>query len=149
MPNPFESPNYRVLVEDLKTRVRSAQLRASLSVNRELVLVLEHRARHSGATGVRNLRYMRSFAEVWPDEPFVQQLAAQLPWFHDVTIIEKLKEPDLRRFYVEAVIVNGWSRSVLVAQIESQLHLRQGQAITNFAATLPPASSDLALQMVT
>jgi len=170
-----DSADYRTLVEQLKTRVRAARLRASLAVNSELVLlywtvgrdILARQAEQGWGAKVidhlssdlmrafpemkgfsaRNLKYMRAFADAWPDEGFVQQAAAQIPWFHNVTILQKVKRPDLRRFYIEQTVVNGWSRNVLVVQIESQLHERQGQALSNFEATLPAPQSDLAQQL--
>ena len=168
--------NYATLLEDLKARVLAVQHRASLAVNRELVLLYwsigrDILARQAdlgwGAKVVdrlaadltrafplmkgfspRNLKYMRAFAEAWPDEDFVQQAAARLPWFHNVAILERVKEPHVRRFYVEACAQQGWSRNVLTVQMETQLHERQGRAPTNFAATLPSPQSDLALQVI-
>lgn len=96
----------------------------------------------------RNLKYMRAFAEAWPDLEFVQQAAARIPWFHNATLLDKVKDPAVRRFYIEQTLVNGWSRNVLVVQIESRLHERQGASPSNFAATLPAPQSDLAQQLV-
>jgi predicted nuclease of restriction endonuclease-like (RecB) superfamily len=108
----------------------------------------------------RNVLYMRAFAEAWPtfvQQPaaklqssdnhidiIVQQVAAQLPWGHHQVIIDKLKTSDERTFYVQKAAENGWSRSMLLLNINSQLYSRQGQAITNFDNTLPPLQSDLA-----
>src|ERR1035441_1311169 len=80
----------------------------------------------------RNLKYMRRFAEVWAEEEFVQQVAAQLPWFHNCVLLDKVSDRDERIWYARAAIHHGWSRAVLVHQIESDLHRRQGKAITNF-----------------
>jgi predicted nuclease of restriction endonuclease-like (RecB) superfamily len=90
---------------------------------------------------------MRAFAEAWPDEDFVQQAAARLPWFHNVAIIERVKDPEVRRFYLEGCIAHGWSRNLLTVQIDTRLHERQGRAATNFATTLPAPHSDLAQQL--
>jgi predicted nuclease of restriction endonuclease-like (RecB) superfamily len=78
----------------------------------------------------RNLKYMRAFALAWPDAEIVQQAAAQIPWFHNCVILDKTGTPEERSFYVAKALEHGWSRNVLVAQIESGLHARQGQAIT-------------------
>jgi predicted nuclease of restriction endonuclease-like (RecB) superfamily len=110
----------------------------------------------------RNLIYMRSFAEAWPhfmqqpaalrllfdNESFIiaQQLAAQLPWGHHQLLLDKVKDARLREFYVLKTRENDWSRSVLLHQIDNQLHLRQGNAITNFSVTLPNSQSDLAME---
>lgn len=110
----------------------------------------------------RNLVYMQTFAGSWPHFPstqaahaqlqsvdnhlnaFTQAPLAQLPWYHHVTLLDKLDKPEIRQFYLKKAIENGWSRNVMVLQIESQLHLRQGQAITNFDETLTKPISDLA-----
>jgi predicted nuclease of restriction endonuclease-like (RecB) superfamily len=106
------------------------------------------RERFPGTSGFspRNLKYMRSFAAAWPDEEIVQRSVAQLPWRHQIALFEKLDTPEHRLWYCGAAIENGWSRDVLVDHIDTQFHRRAGQAITNFARTLPPADSDLAQQ---
>lgn len=167
---------YGALLADLKERIRSAQVRATLAVNRELVLLYwqigrEILARQEqegwGAKTIarlaedlklefpdmkgfstRNLKYMRAFAKAWPDEPIVQQLAAQIPWFHNCVLLDKIKQPEERVWYVRQAIAHGWSRAVLEHQIETQLYQRQGKAITNFEATLPKPQSDLAHQLL-
>jgi predicted nuclease of restriction endonuclease-like (RecB) superfamily len=96
----------------------------------------------------RNLKYMRAFAEAWPDRTIVQQAAAQIPWFHNCVLLDRVREQSVRQFYVQKTIENGWSRAVLELQIESRLHERQGKAVTNFPSTLPPAQSDLATQIL-
>ena len=96
----------------------------------------------------RNLKYMRAFAEAFPDEAIVQQLVAQLPWGHNVKLVESLKTPAERLWYARQAVEHGWSRNVLAHQIESGLHRRQGKALTNFARTLPPPQSDLAQELV-
>ncbi len=163
---------YEDLLGQLKERIRSAQLRAGLAVNRELVLlywqiggeILGRQGREGwGAkvidrlaadlrrsfpemTGLsaRNLKYMRAFAEAWPDGAIVQQAAAQIPWFHNCVLLDKVKNQDERSWYINKTIENGWSRNVLVHWIESDLYERQGKATTNFARSLPPPRSDLA-----
>lgn len=173
-PRSLVPAGYATFLEDLKTGIRQAQVRAALSVNSELVLLywrmgrklLEQQAREGwGAQvidrlsadlrrtfpsmkgfSVRNLKYMRTFAEAWPDEAIVQQLVARIPWGHQVRLLDRVREPEQRLFYVRQTLAHGWSRSVLVHQIERGLHLRQGVAITNFAQTLPPPQSDLAQQ---
>jgi predicted nuclease of restriction endonuclease-like (RecB) superfamily len=87
---------------------------------------------------------MLAFARAWPDESILQQAAAQLPWFHNCVLLDSVKAPAEREFYVRQTLEHGWSRNVLVHQIESQLYRRQGKAITNFERLLPPPQSDLA-----
>ena len=96
---------------------------------------------------LRNLKYMRAFAEAWPEEAIVEQLVAQIPWGHNVRILDYVKIPSEREWYVRATLQHGWSRDVLIHQIESGLHRRQGGAVTNFDRVLPPAQSDLARQI--
>lgn len=87
---------------------------------------------------------MRAFSEAWPDEAIVQQLVGQIPWGHNVRLLDLVKDPEERGWYAEAAIENGWSRNVLVMQIEAGLYRRQGKALTNFQRTLPAPQSDLA-----
>ena len=93
----------------------------------------------------RNLKYMRAFAEAWPDETFVQAVLAQITWYHNLAILEKLAAAaDDRIWYAKATIQHGWSRNVLVHQIEAGRRHRQGKAVANFDRTLPSPQSDLA-----
>ena len=78
----------------------------------------------------------------------VQQLVSQIPWWHNVIIISKIKEQDEALFYVQQTIQNNWSRAVLTHHIETRLYQREGKAITNFKATLPSPQSDLARQIL-
>ncbi len=168
--------SYQTFLQNLKQRITTAQVKAALAVNRELVLlywqigreILQRQdAQGWGAKVIeqlskdlrsafpnmkgfssRNLKYMREFAENYPDEEFVQQLVAQIPWGHNVRILDKTKTPEEREFYIYKTIENGWSRNVLVLQIESKLYERQGKAVTNFELTLPKPQSDLARQLL-
>ena len=109
---------------------------------------------------VRNLKYIRQWHEYWVDAaPIGQQPVAQLakqpvaqilciPWGHNLAILAKCKQHDEALYYAQATQTHGWSRSVLVHQIESGLWQREGKAITNFEQTLPAAQSDLAVQML-
>jgi predicted nuclease of restriction endonuclease-like (RecB) superfamily len=170
------SDSYNTFLRDLKTRIRQSQLRAALSVNRELILlywqigqeILQRQQQEGWGTKVverlardlrmefpdmqgfstRNLKYMRAFAEAWPDEAIVHQLGAQIPWKHNCAILDKIKDPEQRVWYTQRTLENGWSRSILIHQIDSNLYDRQGGAITNFPATLPPPQSDLAQSLL-
>jgi predicted nuclease of restriction endonuclease-like (RecB) superfamily len=165
---------YDGFLEELKQRIRTAQVRAVLAVNRELVLlywqigreILERQDRAGWGAKIieslaedlhrefpdmkgfsrTNLLYMRAFAEAWPDEPFVQQVVGQIPWGHNLRILDLVKTRPEREWYIRQTVQNGWSRNVLVLQIESRLYHRQGKAQTNFTATLPAPQSDLAQQ---
>ena len=157
---------------DLKGRIHNAQQRATLAVNRELVLlywqighdILTRQAQQGWGAKVierlaqdlraafpdikgfspRNLKYMRAFAEAWPDMEFVQQAAAQLPWGHNLVLLDKLPGPEPRRWYAAKAIEHSWSRNILVMQIEARLLERNGNAVSNFENHLPKPQSDLA-----
>ena len=92
----------------------------------------------------RNLKYMRAFAESCPEGLIGQQPAAQLPWLHIVVLITKLEDPARREWYAQQTVQLGWSRTTLNLHIKHRLHLRQANAVTNFAARLPDPHSDLA-----
>ena len=96
----------------------------------------------------RNLKSMRAFAVAWPEEVIVQQAAAQIPWFHNCVLLDKVKDQSEREWYVQETINNGWSRNVLVHWIESDLYKRQGKATTNFERSLPRLQSDLARELL-
>jgi predicted nuclease of restriction endonuclease-like (RecB) superfamily len=199
------SPGYGRLLADIKARVRAGQIRASLAANREMLVLYwdigrmildRQKAEGWGAKVIdrlsrdlqnafpgqqgfspRNLKYMRAFAEAWPETVIVQQpvaqlagsgeiivqaplaqssttvaaivhqAGAQLPWKHHCLLLDKLAAPAERLWYAAKAVEHGWSRDVLALQIESGLHTRQGKAVTNFKTTLPPPQSDLAQQI--
>lgn len=157
---------------ELKVRISTAQQHAARAVNRELVLlywqigqdILQRQTEQGWGAKVierlahdlrtafpdmkgfspRNLKYMRAFAQAWPDVSFVQEVLAQLPWYHQLALLDKLSSPEARRWYAARAIEHGWSRNVLVMQIEAKLLERNGQAVTNFDTRLPAPQSDLA-----
>ncbi len=164
--------NYATILTSLKEKIRHRQQQASLQVNTQLLelyweighVILQQQAQQGwGAKvidrlakdlkadfpemkglSIRNVKYMRAFAEAYPDGLFVQAALAQLPWYHHITLLDKVKSREERLFYAQQASENAWSRNVMVHQIESQLYGRQGKAITNFAKTLPSPQSDLA-----
>ena len=108
------------------------------------------RAAFPGTRGfsARNLKYMRSFARVWPDSNAIgQQLAAQLPWGHIMVLLDRFEDQELRDWYADQAINNGWSRAVLEHHVKTRAHLRFGTAPTNFDRILEPGASDLARQI--
>lgn len=163
---------YADWLADLKTRIHSAQQRAALAVNQELVLlywqigqdILARQAAQGWGAKVidrlsqdlrlafpemkgfsrANLMYMRAFAAAWPDEKIVQQAVGQLPWGHNLVLLSQLKDPAQRLAYAESAIQHGWSRNVLNIHIETGLLERSGKAVSNFSTTLPAPQSDLA-----
>ena len=168
----LQSPAYRHWLRDLKIQVHRAQLSAAQRVNTGLIVLYwqlgrsilgKQREEGWGAKvvaelskdlraefpemkgfSVRNLNYMRSFAEAYPDEQIVQQLVAQIPWGHNVRLLDKVSDPGERLWYAQKTLEHGWSRNVLAMQIERKLVEAQGAALSNFSATLPSAESDLA-----
>ena len=157
---------------ELKAQIHEAQQRAAQAINLELVLlywkignailirqdkqgwgakVVDRLAHDLRSTfpemqgfSVRNLKYMRAFAQRWPDIQFVQQLLHKLPWGHNLVLLDKLGTEQQRRWYAAKAIEHNWSRNILVMQIETRLLERDGAAVTNFAASLPKPQSDLA-----
>jgi predicted nuclease of restriction endonuclease-like (RecB) superfamily len=168
--------NYAALLANVKDRIQNAQVRAALAVNRELVLlywgigkeilarqqeegwgskVVERLAKdlHAEFPEMKglsrtNLLYMRSFAEAWPEESIVQQVVGQIPWGHNLRLLDLVKPREERLWYAQTAIENGWSRNVLAIQIEAGTYRRQGKALTNFQRTLPAIQSDLAHQLL-
>ena len=163
---------YADWLSELKNQIYEAQQRAAQSVNLELVslywkighaILNRQEAQGWGAKvvdrsahdlrsafpdmqgfSVRNLKYMRTFAESWPDIQFVQQLLHKLPWGHNLVLLEKLSTQEERGWYAKKATEHNWSRNILVMQIETRLLERSGKAVTNFALTLPKPQSDLA-----
>lgn len=164
--------DYSDWLKSLKQRIAGAQHHAAVAVNKELVLlywqigqqILARQDKQGWGAKVidqlskdlmaafpamkgfspRNLKYMRAFAQAWPEQDFVQAVLAQLPWYHQIALLDKLDNATERRWYARKAIEHGWSRNVLVMHIETQLLHRQGGAQTNFAARLPSPQSDLA-----
>ena len=176
MTRELENNNYAALIQTLKTEISQARLRAHLSVNKEMISlywrigsqILERQDKEGWGTKViehisndlrkefpemkglsaRNLVYMQTFAREFADFEFTQQSAAQIPWFHTCTILDKISDPKQRIWYIQKTIENGWSRNVLSLQIQSNLYARDGKSINNFKSTLPAAQSDLAQSII-
>jgi len=167
---------YGKLLADLKARVRAAQMRASLSVNNEVVLLYWHIGREilrcqneqgwgakvverlakdlraefpeMGGWSYRNLLFMREFGATYADSEIVKQLVSQLPWGTNILLMQRAKDPATRLWYARKTLEHGWSRAALTVQIETRVHERVGKAITNFDRTLPPPQSDLAREVL-
>jgi len=168
--------DYKQWLSDLKTRIHQSQQRATLSVNRELVLlyweigsdICQRQAEQGWGAKVidrlshdlrvafpemkgfsrANLMYMRSFAKNWTQDDIVQQAVGQLPWGHNLALLTKLKGRELRIAYAQRTLENGWSRNVLIMQLETKLIEREGGAVHNFKEMLPKPQSDLAQNML-
>lgn len=168
--------DYVQWLADIKNRVLTARHKAVLAVNAELVSlywhigrdILQRQAAQGWGSKVidrlgrdlreafpemkgfsrANLLYMRAFAEAWTDFEIVQQSVGQLPWGHNVLLLNRIKEQEARLFYVQKAIAENWSRATLEVHIKNRLHERQGKAVTNFAARLPAPTSALAQEIL-
>jgi predicted nuclease of restriction endonuclease-like (RecB) superfamily len=168
-------PDYAAWLAALKARIRQERLRVVLASNAVMVLlywdigrsILDKQADQGWGSRVidrlaadlreafpemkgfspRNLKYMRAFAAAWPERQIVQASLAQLTWYHQIALLEKLDSPAPRLWYAAKTLEHGWSRNILALQIDAQAHRRQGKAQTNFPATLPPTDSDMAVQV--
>jgi len=166
---------YANLLGEIKQRIGTERLRTVMAANSAMVmlywdiggLILDRQEREGWGAKVidrlsadlreafpdmrglspRNLKYMRAIAAAWPDPAIVQRVVAQIPWRTNIALLDKLDNSAIRLWYAERTIEHGWSQPVLCLQIESRLQERQGKAVTNFAATLPPAESDMAVQV--
>jgi predicted nuclease of restriction endonuclease-like (RecB) superfamily len=164
------------LLARLKREIGAARTRAALAVNEELIglywrigseilerqdregwggkvidrLASDLRAEFPEMRGlsVRNLEYMRQFAGSWPNRQIPQQPVAKLPWGHNITLLTKLKDREIRLWYATQAIEYGWSRKVLEHHIATGRYEREGNALTNFASTLPAPESELVQQIV-
>jgi predicted nuclease of restriction endonuclease-like (RecB) superfamily len=167
---------YRELLEELKTRIRSSQLRAAISVNQEMTLLYWYigreiliRQKQQGwgskvinrlsqdlkrefpemkGFSTTNLKYMRAFAEAWPKFEIGQQVLTNLPWGQNTVLLSKLDDAEERLWYAHKTVEHGWSRSALTRHIESGLYGQQLGGANNFSLTLPKPQSDLARQLI-
>lgn len=169
----MNSNEYLSIVESIKKEIRTAQYRATVRVNRELLmlyysigdiinkhktwgnkfienLAADIKLSFPDATGysVRNLKYMAKFSSRFPNQEIVQAALAQITWYHHIALMDKVKRPEEHIWYAKQAAENGWSRNVLVHQIESGLYQRQvlTEKISNFENRLPSPQSELATQ---
>jgi predicted nuclease of restriction endonuclease-like (RecB) superfamily len=170
----LENPHYEAFLLQIKSHIESAKTKAIVTVNQQLIhlywrigslilklqsesewgskitLQLSKDLKHSfpamSGLSERNLKYMRKFAKENPNFEIVQESLAQITWYHNQTLMDKIEEVNKRLWYAHKAIENGWSRDMMVIHIEQNLYSRQGKAITNFKNTLPKPHSDLAQQ---
>lgn len=179
-----QNSEYKHWAEFIATKIKLAQTNAAIKVNAEMLAlyweigssILEKQSlngwgskvidllaadlakdfpKNSGFS-VRNLKYMRAFAEAYPQFPivqvplaqskdeFMQVPLAQITWYHHISLLTKVKDPIERAFYIIETAKNEWSRDVMLLQIQSKLYERDGKALNNFENTLPNYQSDLA-----
>jgi len=167
---------YATFLKSLKAKVKSAQLKAAVSVNTEMItlyweigksihskqeehgwgsktiekLSIDLRSAFPDMKGFssRNLKYMLKFARAYPDFELVHQLGALIPWKHNIVLLERVKEKKAREWYIKKTIENGWSRSVLEIWLENELYEREGKGINNFERTIGLPETDLARETI-
>ncbi len=173
MNNKIDINKYKSLLENIKQEVVNARYKAIYAVNKELMFMYWHIGKiilensqwgnkfidnlsmdlkiefpEIKGFSVRNLKYMRKFAEEYPDFEFVQEVLAQITWYHNIILMDKIVNIEERKWYIKETVQNGWSSNMLKMQINGKVYERQALAekITNFHLTLPSVQSDLAIQ---
>lgn len=159
------------IVTNIKNEIRTTQIRTMQQVNSNLIMMyfrigkimyenskygnrfieniaLELKLEMPEVKGFsgRNLRGMKLFYAEYKDDKNWQQLAAKLPWWHNMLLIQKMKDKNVRMIYAKAALDNGWSRNALDMQIKSGYHKRVGMSVNNFKTVLPPTNSDMVEQ---
>ena len=163
--------DYFAVLDDIKSRIKTAQYRAVLGANTEMMdlywnigrIIIENTKYGSSflenlsrdillefpdikGFSVSNLKYMRKFAEVYPDFPKSQRVVGFLPWRNNITLMTKVKDETVRQWYIGQNIENGWNNTALNHHIEMKLYERQATAekTHNYDKLLPSPFSDLA-----
>ncbi len=170
----MEPGNYNLLLNEIKSAIQGARTRAVLAVNAEMIMlywqtgkmIAERQSEEGWSSKViprlaidlktefsdlkgyseRNLGRMLAFYKEYPHDIILPQTVAKLPWGHNILLIEKLKDREIRSWYAEQCVENQWSRETLSNQIKNQLYLRQGKSVSNFSETLPIHHSELIQQ---
>ena len=169
----LNTKEYLSVVNDIKNQITLAQQRATTGVNREMVvlywnvgkIINDRKTWGDGFIGnlsrdirnvfpnirgfsERNLKYMAKFAKIYTDQEIVQQVLHNLPWRHNIALMDKIEDEKQRTWYAQQALENGWSSNILEVQIESGLYNRQviADKTTNFNTKLPAPQSDLAQQ---
>ncbi len=169
------SDGYLDFIEKIKKEIQSQRISVVMTANASMIClywnigkaILEKQAEEGWGTKVidrmskdlkdafpemsgfspRNIKYMRKFAECWPDYEIVQRVVAQIPWRSNISLMDKLSNEENRIWYAYKIIEYGWSKTILDLQIESRLMERSGKSINNFPVALPPLESDMANQI--
>ena len=167
--------NYGATLKAIQQRVQQERTRVVLAANSAMVmlywdigrLILERQSEEGWGTKIidrlardlrksfpgmqgfssRNLRSMRGFAAEFPNNAIVKQLVSQLPWGHVVRVVQRIKDPIAREWYMREAVRQGWSRSVLELQMLGDSYARRGKAVTNFATALPAIESRRAAEV--
>ena len=164
---------YNEIFQNIKNEILSSQYHAMQAINKELIYMYWHIGKiilNNSEWGnkfidnlsidlklefpdikgfsIRNLKNMKKFAEEYQDFEFVQSVTAQITWTHNVLLLDKIKDIEIRKWYINETVKNGWSVNILEMQINSKLYERQviSEKVSNFQNTLPDIQSDLAIQ---
>lgn len=160
--------DFKEIIQKIKDDIKTTQIKTAMQANNNLIMLyfrlgkivsenksygnnfvkqvsIELKLSFPNVSGFseRNIRSMRLFYEEYYDDEKWQQLVAKLPWGHNLLLISKIKDKNIRKVYAEGIIKNGWGRSMLVHQIEYGYHLRIGKSDNNFENSLPKNDSDL------
>jgi len=167
--------DYGATLKAIQQRVQQERVRVVLSANAALILlywdigrvIVDRQSRAGWGAKVidklgrdlrksfpemqgfstRNLQFMRSLAEEFPDAAIVKQLVSHLPWGHVIRVIQRVKQPQAREWYMREAVRQGWSRSVLEIQLLGQAYERRGKAVTNFETSLPTVEARRAAEV--
>ena len=169
-----EIEKYNSFLVDIKTQIKLSQQKAFNAVNQEMISlyfnigkmidtwqkelgwgakvidklsldILNEFPTMSGFS-TRNLKLMVQFYKEYSNDEFVQPIVAQIPWTHNIILIQKIKDKYIRFWYMEQTLQNGWSKDILSLMIKSEVHNRTGNLVSNFSQILPPLESDLVQQ---
>ncbi len=165
--------DFKEVVSNIKDEIKNSQTKTMLEANKNLIMLyfrlgkiisekneygqnfiknisteLKLEFPYMKGFSERNLNYMKLFYDEYKNDEEMLQLVTNLPWGHNLLLIEKFKSKEIRELYAKATLEYGWSRSVLLHQIDSQYHLRIGKSANNFAITLPSPNSDLVNNIV-
>lgn len=169
-----EIEKYNSFLVDIKTQIKLSQQKAFNAVNQEMISlyfnigkmidtwqkelgwgakvidklsldILNEFPTMSGFS-TRNLKLMVQFYKEYSNDEFVQPIVAQIPWTHNIILIQKIKDKNIRFWYMEQTLQNGWSKDILSLMIKSEVHNRTGNLVSNFSQILPPLESDLVQQ---
>lgn len=165
---------YNTVINDIKQDINKTQLDIMINANISLInlyyrigkvlydnsswgnkfldkLAFELKIAYQNQKGfsIRNLKYMKKFYSEYKNDSEFVQLVAQLPWTHNIILVEKVKDKTIRKWYIKKCIEEGWSKSILIYQIDTNLYNRQIKNIkhNNFNLTLKQ-DSDLATNMM-
>ena len=168
MTEKMATQNFKNVVSSIANEIRSTQINTVQQVNRNLIMlyfrigkILDENSKYGNGFiknishaikleypnmkgfSDRNLRRMKLFYNEYKEDEKWPQLVANLPWGHNILLMEKIKDKNIREVYIKGVIANGWSRNTLLIQIENDYHLRIGNSYNNFETTLNDNDSDL------